>query len=121
MEVSSHFVIVYALLDFNQRVVELQVESVSLHNHCRKLLLDGNRLMKLLEEFGLGWVSLDLPQNLVKGLHLLLDLVAQLLLFFLKSRVSGVMVFERFLVFCKYFFLGFLVGKSSHEVISSVG
>ena len=82
------------MLNFDKRVVELQIERVSLDRHRRKLLLDCNCLVQLLEELSLSGVSLDLAKYLLESLHLALNLRTDLLFLFFQCRIFGVVRLE---------------------------
>ena len=120
LEVSAHLEVVDALLNFNERVVQLEVERVALNRHGRQLLLDGDGLVELLEELRLGGVGLNLAEHLLERLHLALNLGADLLLLLLKRGILGVVRLEEALVLGKYFLLGLCLRHRRHQVICRV-
>ena len=108
------------MLNLNERVVELQIECVSLDRHRRKLLLDCNCLVQLLEELSLSGISLDLAKYLLKSLHLALNLRTDLLFLFFQCRVFGIVRLEQAFVLSENLFLCLILGLRSKQVFGSV-
>lgn len=99
MQVAAELVVIHALLQADEDVVELEVELGALLEEDGKLVLHDNRLVYFLVELGFGGVVSDGVQQLVELGRVLLDDLCDLLLLLLDglvlSKVLGVLGAER--------------------------
>jgi len=101
LKVTAELVVVDALLELDQDVVQLHVELSSLLEQGGELLLYDDGLVDLLEELILCRVAASLSNCTVQGSRILLDRLAEPLFLLLQSvilgEMSGVLLFEFFI------------------------
>ena len=89
MHITAELVVVDALLKTDQDIIELHIEVVALLKKLRKLLLNKNSFVELLEERALFRVVTCSVQDLCQLWRILLDNACNCLLLLLESLVLG--------------------------------
>jgi hypothetical protein len=94
LKITTHLVIINTLLKLDKSIIELQIESIALSNHRCKLFLNYNSLVQCFKELNFCWICLNLRQDLLKGLHVLLDSDSYLLLLSFKFCILLVVLLK---------------------------
>ena len=89
MHITAELEVIDTLLKADQDIVELHIEVVSLLQELRKLLLNKDSLVKLLEERALFRIVASSVQDLCQLWRILLDDTCYSLLLLLESLVLG--------------------------------
>ena len=87
LEVAAKFVVVDALLNADEHIVELQVELISLLQKHLELILNDKCLVDLLKELILGWVVSNRVDQLLHRRSILLNLHCDSLLLLLNCLI----------------------------------